>query len=147
MTGSGARRVCLPYAQVTLVPLSVSSRPLKAKTGIGLSLSLFETIRPLCVGNSESFSISSRGGGTSLDQAMLTKTLRPSDIGTGLPCVCSSRRSTLDSYAETRKGEMLMVTFEAMMFEFLVSGPGPHRRGLYVHTHERAIRIAVLLQA
>jgi hypothetical protein len=120
--GSGARGVCLLYARVTLIPLSASSRPLEANTGIGLSLSLFETIRPLCAANSEAFSMPSRGGGTSLDQAMLTKTLRPSDIGTG-PWVCSSRWSTLDFMQKPGEGEMLTVTFEAMMTSFDSSSP------------------------
>lgn len=115
------------YARGTLVPLSVSTRPLEAKTGIGLSFSLFETIRPLCAANPEVFSMPSRGGGTSLDQAMLTKTLRPSDIGTG-PWVCSrvdvaSRWSTLDFMQKPGEGEMLMVTLEAMMMTRSTSGP------------------------
>jgi hypothetical protein len=76
----------------------------------------------------------STGGGTSLDQAMLTKTLRPSDIGTGL-CACSrvgvaSRWSTLDFMQKPGEGEMLMVALGAIMTRshhdvlgFLVSGP------------------------
>jgi hypothetical protein len=73
---------------VTDAPLSVSSRPSEAKTGmgIGLLLSLFKSIRQLCSAYSDVFSMPSRGGGTSLDQVILMKTLRPSDIGTGL-CV------------------------------------------------------------
>ena len=119
MTSSDARRVGLPYARVKLVPLSVSSRPSEAKTGIGLFLSLFETFRPLCAANSKAFSMSSRGGGTSLDQAILTKTLRPSDIGMGL-CVCprvdvASRWSTLDFMQKPGEGETLTVTYESMI--------------------------------
>lgn len=146
----------MPCARVKLVPLSVSSRPLEANTGIGLSFSLFETIRPLCTANSEAFSMPSRGGGTSLDQAMLTKTLRPSAIGTGLCWVdVTSRWSTLDFTQKPGEGEMLMVTFEAMMIDdvlcwgFLV-GPGPPTAAVFICSplhHGRAIRIPLSLQA
>jgi hypothetical protein len=100
------------FAPLMFVPLSVSSRPLEAKTGIELSFSV--TIRALCAANSEAFSMPSRGGGTSCDQAMLTKTLRPSDIGPGLWVDVASRWSTLDFMQKPGKGEMLMITFEAM---------------------------------
>lgn len=130
--------VCLSSA--CNLPLSVSSRPLEAKTGIGLSFSLFEPIfRPLYAANPGAFPMPSRGGGTSLDQAILTKTLRPSDIGTGLS-VCSrvdvaSRCSTLDFMQKPGEGEMLMVTLEeAMVDELSPAGPEPPIAAVFTFT-------------
>ena len=104
----GARKV------VTLVPLSVSSRPSEAKTDIAVSPSFFSSIRRPCFRNSKIFPMPSRGGGgTSLDQPTLTKTLRPCNIGMGL-YVCVWVDVTLDFTQKPGEGEMLTVTFEAM---------------------------------
>lgn len=101
----------MTHGRITLVPLSVSSRPSEAKTDIDVSLSFFNSIRAR---NSEVFPMPSRGGGrTSLDQPMLTKTLRPCDIGIGL-CVCVWVDVTLDFTQKPGEGEILTVTFEAM---------------------------------
>lgn len=66
-----------------IVPLSVSNRPPEAKTGIGLSCPLFRSTWWVCVANSTALSTPSIGGGTSLDQATFTKTLRPCETGMG----------------------------------------------------------------
>ena len=138
----GARKVCSTHDRA---PLSVSTRPSEAKAGIGLSLSFFNSIRRPYAGYSEVFPVSSRGGGTSLDQAMLTKTLRPCDIGTGL-CVCEGAEVTLDFTQKPGEGETLMVTFDAMKRPDRPSPPFFHRhdgRG----NAKRTVRVTFSLQA
>jgi hypothetical protein len=123
---SRARKV---YTRKMLVPLSVSSRPSKVKTDIGLSLWLFASIRRLCAAYSRAFSTPSRGGGTSLDQAMLTKTLRPCGIGTGF-CVdvtlSAPGCSSFDFMQKPGEGDRLMVTFKGGV----ISGSARPARGL-----------------
>jgi hypothetical protein len=113
-----SKRIFSNHVQLMLAPLSPSSRPSETKTDIGLSLSIFRSVRGLCATNSRAFSTPSRGGGTSLDQAMLTKTLRPSGICAGLWLVswvdatlsipgCSS----FDFTQKPGEGETSVVTF------------------------------------
>lgn len=138
----GARKVCSTHARV---PLSVSTRPSEAMAGIELSLSFFNSIRRPYAGYSEVFPVSSRGGGTSLDQAMLTKTLRPCDIGAGL-CVCEWAEVTLDFTQKPGEGETLMVTLEAMKRPDRPSPPFFHRhdgRG----NAKRTVRVPFSFQA